>query len=149
MSRPRMKPEDRKPRARRKDIAKTRELKDPSTERGHSGRIQPGTVCNQTGRPKKGTSLTELLRARIEDELKMNDGSKIAIKKLIVEKKLAAVINGDSAKAATQQNIDWIFDRLDGKPVQPVEQTIQEMPKPVSEEDAMKAAQDAEKAGEW
>jgi len=100
-------------------IKKTRELKSPSEERGHSPFVAPGQVINPAGRPKKGESLTDILRTRLDEEIKTRTGSKIQIKKALVEKKL------ESALAGNQKSIEWIFDRVDGKAVQPVENTLQ------------------------
>lgn len=102
-----------------KGIKKTRPLKSPSEERGHSPFVEHGQVINPTGRPKKGESLTDILRARLDEEIKTRTGSKVQIKKALVEKKLESALMGD------QKSIEWIFDRVDGKAVQPVENTLQ------------------------
>ena len=104
---------------RAKGIKKTRPLKSPSEERGHSPFVTPGQVINPAGRPKKGESLTDILRSRLDEEIKTRTGSKVQIKKALVEKKLEAALTGD------QKSIEWIFDRVDGKAVQPVENTLQ------------------------
>lgn len=104
---------------RAKGIKKTRPLKSPSEERGHSPFVAPGQVINPAGRPKKGESLTDILRSRLDEEIKTRTGSKVQIKKALVEKKLEAALMGD------QKSIEWIFDRIDGKAVQPVENTLQ------------------------
>lgn len=125
-----------------------RPLKSPSEERGHSPKVEPGHVLNPDGRPKKGETLTDILRARLDQEIKTQSGGKVQIKKALVEKKLEAALKGD------QKSIEWIFDRVDGKAIQPIDaglHGVEDQP-PVgislSSSAALAAAKAAEVAGE-
>jgi len=70
-------------------------------EKGQSG--------NPNGRPRKGETLTDALRAKLN-------------KDLLAEKLLELVNDGDF------QAIKYAYDRIDGRPKETIEQTIKNLP---------------------
>ena len=119
-----------------KGIKKTRPLKSPSEERGHSPFVALGQVINPAGRPKRGESLTEMLRVRMSEFTA--DGRK-QYKEAVVDRVLsivfAAAPKTEDGKIDKRLDLEvkrlamdatkWVFDRVDGKAVQPVENTLQ------------------------
>jgi hypothetical protein len=69
--------------------------------------FKPGQVANPNGRPKKGTSLTEILR-ELGDVPPGKTGK--ARKELIAEKLWRLALSGDKFA------LRYVYDRLDGKP---------------------------------
>jgi hypothetical protein len=61
---------------------------------------------NRRGRPKKGTSLSDLLSQRLDEK----DESGVLKRQTIADRLIEAAMNGDLMA------VRYIFDRLDGKP---------------------------------
>lgn len=72
--------------------------------RDEKGRFLKGSIANPTGRPKKGTALTDVMREMLE----VNPD----IKKAIMAKLLKGAADGDLAF------IREVLDRIDGRPHQ-------------------------------
>jgi ribosomal protein L17 len=70
---------------------------------------------NRRGRPKKGETLTDLLREKIETTKTAKE--KLTRKERIVEKLIALAEGGDFSA------LRYLFDRLDGKPKESIEMT--------------------------
>lgn len=78
-------------------------------ERDDKGRFVPGHTGGP-GRPKKGEALTDILQARIDKE------------------ELAEMLIG-RAREGDLAAVKYIYDRIDGRPKETVEQTVFDMPK--------------------
>lgn len=78
--------------------------------RDERGRFVPGHSGNPGGRPLKGETLTEVLRAKVDREA-------------VARKLIELAMERDDLAA-----LKYIYDRVDGKPVETVNQTIREMP---------------------
>ena len=78
-------------------------------ERDENGRFLPG-YKGGPGRPPKGEALTEILRSKLD---------KHAVAEKLIE---MAMEKGDLAA------LKYIYDRVDGKPVETVNQTVREIP---------------------
>ena len=78
--------------------------------RDQYGRFVPGYSGNPGGRPHKDESLTDVLRRKVDKDL-------IASK--LIE---LAVERGDLGA------LKYINDRLDGRPVETINQTVREIP---------------------
>ena len=74
-----------------------------------------GRSGNPQGRPKKGETLTDLLREKIEAPKTAK--AKQTRKELIIEKLIALAEAGDLSA------LKYLFDRLDGRPTETVEMT--------------------------
>lgn len=70
---------------------------------------KPGESGNPNGRPKKGQAVTDILRETVD-------------KQSLVEKLLELAQEGDLAA------LKYCIDRLDGKPVETVNQTVRNVP---------------------
>ena len=81
---------------------------------GPGRRIEKGQVLNPTGRPKKGTSMTELMRKIAEEEMEIN-GKKMTKGEFIAAKVFAMAAQGDMSAVKL-----WV-DRIDGQAKQAVE----------------------------
>jgi hypothetical protein len=81
--------------------------------------FQKGQSGNPAGRPKKGETITDILRGRLElKDIDTDDGRKITRAEALVDKVMSlAIEDGDVA------SIRYIFDRIDGSPRQSVEMT--------------------------
>ncbi len=79
-----------------------------SVKQGGTGgsRWKPGQSGNPDGRPPKGFSMAEVLRELLEQ------GENKPSARQIAEKAIAAAKSGD------MRAIEFIFDRIDGKPKQ-------------------------------
>ena len=71
-----------------------------------------GKSGNPQGRPKKGATLTDLLREKIESPKTLKE--KIPRKEKIIEKLIALAEGGDLPA------LKYLFDRIDGKPIETI-----------------------------
>jgi ribosomal protein L17 len=78
-------------------------------------KYQKGQSGNPKGRPKKGETLTDLLREKIEKPKTPRE--KKARKELIIEKLITLAEAGDLAA------LKYVFDRIDGRPKESIEIT--------------------------
>lgn len=76
--------------------------------RNAKGQLLPGSTANPNGRPKDGTSLTDLLR--LQANVEIEDGR--TYREVMMEMILQKAAKGD-LKAA-----EMVFDRIEGKPHQ-------------------------------
>jgi len=74
-----------------------------------------GRSGNPRGRPKKGETLTDLLREKIETKKTIRE--KLTRKEKIIEKLIALAEAGDLSA------LKYLFDRCDGRPVESIELT--------------------------
>ena len=74
-------------------------------------RWKPGQSGNPNGRPPKGDALTDILRQKIDKD--------------IIADKLIEIALADGGDLAA---LKYIYDRIDGRPKETIEQTIREMP---------------------
>ncbi|MDR0474926.1 MAG: DUF5681 domain-containing protein [Treponema sp.] len=77
--------------------------------------FKQGKSGNPKGRPKKGETLTDLLREKIETPKTPRE--KLTRKEKITEKLIALAEAGDLSA------IKYMFDRLDGRPIESIELT--------------------------
>ena len=90
-------------------------------QRGNIDNLKPfkkGQSGNPKGRPKKDKCIPEILR-RITAE---NDKSGVTKLNLILNNVVNEAIKGDT------WSIQFIADRMEGKPAQVIQQTIEELP---------------------
>ena len=80
----------------------------------NAGKIKPGEVRNPKGRPKKGDSLIEILRSKLDENIPK---SKSAYKDMVVMRLIQLANNGDLGA------LKYIFDRIEGSPRQQLEHT--------------------------
>lgn len=109
--------------------------------------FKPGQSGNPRGRPKKGYSIREHLRASMADEITIpgKDGKPdqvIAKGAFLSSKLFQLAASGDLAA------IKLCLDNVDGPPVQKVEQTNIDAPAPLDPAEALAAAKASEDAGE-
>lgn len=78
-------------------------------KRNEKGQWEPGESGNPQGRPKKGEALTDVLRSKVDKET-------------IAEKLIELAMSGDV------QALKYVYDRVDGKPVETVNQTVRNVP---------------------
>ena len=83
--------------------------------RNEKGQFVPGTSGNPKGRPKKGQALTEILEKHSKKRDVEFKGKRISRKDALSQKLWAMALAGDIVA------IRYIFDRIDGKPVAPVD----------------------------
>jgi hypothetical protein len=83
--------------------------------------FQKGQSGNPAGRPKKGQALTDILRKELNKRTIYDEDQKtyIARKTAIIRKMIDLAIEGDLAAQK------YIFDRVDGKPMESMELTGQ------------------------
>jgi len=74
-----------------------------------------GKSGNPQGRPKKGETLTDLLREKIETTKTAKE--KLTRKEKIIEKLIALAEGGDLSA------LKYLFDRIDGRPKESIELT--------------------------
>lgn len=77
--------------------------------------FKPGRSGNPNGRPKKGETLTDILRGQCEELISEKEGGKVAIKTALARKMVAMALGGD------QSMMKYVFDRIDGFPTQAVQ----------------------------
>jgi len=82
---------------------------------------QKGYTGNPNGRPKKEKSLTDILRKQAElKDQKIDDDKYIKRKEALCLKIWDLALDGDV------NSMKYIFDRIDGKPVETIKQHITE-----------------------
>jgi hypothetical protein len=79
-----------------------------------------GQSGNPGGRPKKDISLTNILKRQAEKKDVEYNGQKIKRKDAIAQKIWQLALSGDLTA------MKYIFDRIDGKPVETIKQHITE-----------------------
>jgi hypothetical protein len=78
---------------------------------------KPGISGNPNGRPKKGATLTDVLRKEVAKMMETEDGDRVATRQLLARRLLEiALKNGDLYA------IKYIYDRLDGKPIETIDE---------------------------
>ena len=80
-----------------------------------AGKFKPGQSGNPGGRPKKGETLTDILRKYLEGHDDENPA--ITRKQRLAEELYNRAIEGDVTA------IKYTYDRVDGKPVETVDNT--------------------------
>lgn len=97
-----------------------------NTERHPDGKFKKGFTANPNGRPRKGETLTDILREYGEKRMTLN-GRDLQLKEHLARTVYLAVILGyrivegkktklnDSAWAKL---LEWLYDRVDGKPTE-------------------------------
>jgi hypothetical protein len=70
---------------------------------------------NRAGRPKKGESYTDLIRAMGDADFTAEDGAVVSSKQALVERLFALALKSDFSA------IKYIIDRIDGSPRQSVD----------------------------
>lgn len=90
-------------------------------QRGNNGNLKPfrkGVSGNPKGRPKKTKCIPDILRAITSEKTKNK------------QTKLHAILNKvvDNAMSGDQWSIEFIANRMEGKPAQVINQTVQELP---------------------
>ena len=83
---------------------------------------KPGESGNPNGRPKNENSLSNLLRKELEE----TDPDTGLANKEVIAKALVRLARGDNLAA-----IEKIFDRLEGKPAQTIDQHVYQEENPV------------------
>jgi hypothetical protein len=89
-----------------------------------------GSHNNPNGRPKKDTALTDMLKVSL-GKTQDYEGKKVSGKKILAELVSKAVItarvkfpNDESESIISIKDwielIKWVYERVDGKPVQPI-----------------------------
>ena len=81
--------------------------------RDETGKFLPGESGNPNGRPPKGEALTDALRAKVDKDTLASKLIEMALEK------------GDLGA------LKYIYDRIDGRPVETVTQTLLSAPKVV------------------
>jgi hypothetical protein len=86
--------------------------------------FKKGQSGNPNGRPRKEFTISDLLRAKLDEEVEVFDKatkeiSKIKNSDLVVDRILRAVRNGE------KWAIEMLLDRIEGKPQQRIEQTTE------------------------
>ena len=75
--------------------------------------FKPGQVANPKGRPKKENCLTDILKAKGNDKDQKNR---------LADKMWEMALDGDVPL------MKYLYDRIDGRPKETIEQTIKSMP---------------------
>ena len=78
-------------------------------------KFQKGQSGNPKGRPKKGETMTDLLRKKLD--IPKTSREKLTRKEKIIEKLLILAEAGDLSA------LKYVFDRIDGKPMTSIELT--------------------------
>ena len=76
---------------------------------------KPGQSGNPNGRPPRGETLSELLRVKLREQNVNVNGAKVEAKEAIILQLIKLAVSGDL------RAIQYIMDRIDGKPLQPSE----------------------------
>lgn len=87
---------------------------EPSVDRDELGRVKKGSVLNPKGRPKLGTSLTEIMREYLDKSAKGHD---LTRKEEFVRKVVKMAYDGDSTM------IKLVWNYIDGMPKQTIDMT--------------------------
>jgi hypothetical protein len=77
-----------------------------------------GVSGNPNGRPKKGTALTDILKMLL-DKPATDSPDAPKVKELVMQKLVSLALDGDMVA------IKYLSDRIDGTPVQTVDQNIE------------------------
>lgn len=103
--------------------------------RNDKGQFIPGESGNPNGRPPRGEALTEILRSRVDKDA--------------IAERLVALAFGET-KEGDMAAIKYIYDRLDGKPIETINQNVHETPKVIRFEraDNPDTGQDIQSVGE-
>jgi len=90
------------------------EAKQAVDNRQPDGTFGPGNVANPYGRPKKGWTWRDLINDELLVQLQSKDGGpSIEARKAIVKRLVLMAVGGDI------QAVRELFDRTEGKPIQP------------------------------
>ena len=94
----------------------------------------PGVSGNPGGRPKRGTTLTDILNAKLDKE---------ELADLLIDK----------ARGGDVVALKYIYDRIDGKPVETVNQTVLNLPEVIEidtseDDDTSEESEDTGTVGE-
>lgn len=79
---------------------------------------QKGYTGNPNGRPKKGTALTDILRSML-DKPASDSPDAPKLKEVVMQKLVNLALDGDMVA------LKYLTDRIDGTPVQMVDQTLE------------------------
>lgn len=77
--------------------------------------FQKGKSGNPHGRPKKGETLTDILYRTGDTEVEISPDKRLTRKEILIERLWVLALNGD------MKAIQYIFDRIEGKPAETVE----------------------------
>jgi hypothetical protein len=128
-----------------------------AVNRDAKGQFLKGSVPNPKGRPKKGESLTEILREYGNKKVAILDGvelrgGNLALKEHLAEVVYLAVILGCRivkdekviiSDVAWAKLLEWLYDRVDGKPTEKLQ--IASLPEvEVTSEDMAEAVKELE-----
>jgi hypothetical protein len=83
-------------------------------------KFQKGISGNPKGRPKKGQTMTDVLRMAMESPVTGPNGNKMTLKEAMASKLIELAASGESWA------IKYIYDRIDGSPRQVTELTGEE-----------------------
>lgn len=78
----------------------------------NSTSFKPGKSGNPKGRPKKGETMTDIIKGVLEEEFRDNKGNKITFKIAMARKAAFLAVQGDMTA------FKYLCDRLDGYPIQ-------------------------------
>lgn len=94
----------------------------PNPDQSGLKHFKPGQSGNPKGRAKGSLNLSTILRRMLEEELEVvEDGARVKkpVKDILVRKLIRKAIKGEDLKAISE-----IFDRVDGKPKQTIDQNV-------------------------
>lgn len=87
--------------------------------------LKPGQTENQNGRPKGSRNLSTILREMLEEEVEVtteNGREKKKLQEVMIRKLIKAATKPGELKQTELRAIQEIFDRVEGKPKQEVDQ---------------------------